>query len=249
MSEKSGTCCKPARSRLRLRGRGVLPLPPTATESKAVPASDKRVKAWRFSDTGETGTDVGFTTDDSYDLVSLVGESDAPRGSKDTKGVAPGSSATASEDADADGAMPGSQPGSLPMSSEAEAAEEDEDFYMVQESPVASPRWTADDFVRLQGVVQDLGELNRQLMAFTASQNEEVAVIDEVDEDEVAVIDEVDDDEAAVIDEVPQHVKEEVDYGGATDVEGFEPKVDPDKAEDANIEEEAEQHPPTSCLS
>ena len=106
-----------------------------ASKSRAVPASDKRVKAWRFSDTGETGTDVGFTADDSYDLVSLVGESDAPRGSKDTKGVAPRSSATPSDDADADaGAMPGSQPGSLPISSEAE----DEDFYMVdkgQQSP------------------------------------------------------------------------------------------------------------------
>ena len=75
-------------------------------------------------------------------------------------------------------------PASLPVSPEAE----DEDFYVGTgqqspahkmwqdrnpESPVASPKWTADDFVRLQGVMQDLGELNRQLMAFTASQDEE----------------------------------------------------------------------------
>ncbi|CAE7032842.1 unnamed protein product [Symbiodinium sp. CCMP2592] len=54
------------------------------------------------------------------------------------------------------------------------------------ESPVASPRWTSEDFVRLQGVVKDLGDLNRQLMAFTASPDE----LDEEVEVEVEVEDE-----------------------------------------------------------
>ena len=88
-------------------------------------------------------------------------------------------------------------------------------------------------------------------MAFTASQDEEVEVEVEVD-----VIDEV---EVAVIDVVEQEqnvkLEEEVDYGGATDVEGFQPPVTtadpdkPDKAEDADMEERSEKHPPTSCLS
>ncbi|CAE7318705.1 unnamed protein product, partial [Symbiodinium sp. CCMP2592] len=228
---------------------------PAAIKTKAMPAGG-RVKAWRFSDSGETGTEFGFTTDDSYDIVSMVGgkgltdfESDAPKratlpGAASASGVAPGSRPQSSASDGTEDPDAGALPASLPVSSEAE----DDAYYMVDksqqsastkmwqdrnpESPVASPRWTSEDFVRLQGVVKDLGDLNRQLMAFTASPDE----LDEEVEVEVEVEDEPVEEQNVKIEE------EAADYGGDTDME----QQESDQAGKGEAEAMEEEHPPTS---
>ena len=140
------------------------PRPQARSNVKAIaaawPASAAVVKqrrtSWASGSEGDfTGT---ISTDDSYDLVSSTGGfAHEDTEAESARGVAPEVETTFSDEED-DGAT-------------------DKDYEFVNatvesdrnpESPMASPRFTQADYSRLAVVMQDLGNLNRKLLAFTS---------------------------------------------------------------------------------
>ena len=130
---------------------------------------------------------AGFTTDDSYDLVSslsLPRETDgefehegdpmaapsAPSGPEADDGSAILVSETEGEDFDV---------GDYQFVTTPRSTEDDRN----PESPLASPRWTAKDYERLENVMSDLSELNKKLLVFTPKlpglEEEEEEVVDD----------------------------------------------------------------------
>ena len=115
----------------------------------------------------ETESKYGITTDDSYDLVSLVAGfqtdefTDAekvkiePLSEEEAGGVTPGGSA---------------------VMADAETDNTEAEFEMIPEPdqvqaqgwspglPMATPRWTQDHFKGLEQLMGDLGKLNKQLL-------------------------------------------------------------------------------------